>query len=376
MTSLSSSRKRWPKPIATLVFALVSFPMRVMISVALIVLVSVGIATAGFWIGIGVLAITARMLPYLADLERFWIWNTLGIKIAKPLHKPCTGNFGQRLLTPLTDPVNWRALLYHLLALPIGYAEFGVGIASLVLHPLAVWVLPPLGLLHAKLAVLLLGPNSLNQRRVQTTQSDSNRTLCVGAAQAERKRIEQDLHDGAQQRLVSVAMGIGRSKSKLDTEPSTARVLMDEAHSDAKEAITEIRNLTRGLYPVASGEHGLDAALSALVAKSRIPVTVEVDVSPRPSIVVENTAYFIVSEAVTNVTKHVPPNGAQVRVEVHRKRDRVFAEIMDNGSGGAHIAPGGGLAGLVDRAATIGGKVKVLSPIGGPTVIKADLPCV
>ncbi|HEY3610977.1 MAG TPA: histidine kinase, partial [Pseudonocardiaceae bacterium] len=187
------------------------------------------------------------------------------------------------------------------------------------------------------------------------------------------RRIERDLHDGAQQRLVAVAITLGRAKNKLDNDPESARALIDEAHADAKQAVAELRDLARGIYPAVLGDRGLDAALSALAARSPVPVAVDVDVSPRPPAAVESAAYFIVAESLTNLAKHSAADSAQV--SVRRSGNSVTVRVTDDGHGGAEVRLGGGLAGLADRAATIDGVMTVRSPPGGPTVVTAELPC-
>jgi signal transduction histidine kinase len=223
----------------------------------------------------------------------------------------------------------------------------------------------------------MLGPNTTAALSERAERLQASRARGVDAAEAERRRIERDLHDGAQQRLVAVAMGLGRAQKKFDADPDGAKVLVGEALVDAKLAVAELRDLARGIYPAVLGDRGLDAALSSLAAKCPVPVSVRVTVEPRPPAAVESTAYFIVGESLTNIAKH---SGAdQVTVKVWREDrpsgDLVVIEVTDDGSGGASFRPGGGLAGLADRAATIDGVMTVVSPIGGPTVIRADLPC-
>ncbi|HYG94703.1 MAG TPA: sensor histidine kinase, partial [Nocardioides sp.] len=209
--------------------------------------------------------------------------------------------------------------------------------------------------------------------RSRVADLERSRARVVEVAIAERRRLERDLHDGAQQRLVAVAMGLGRARGKLDSDPDGAAELIAEAHADAKLAISELRDLARGIYPSVLGDRGLDAALSSLAARCPIPVDVSVDVEPRPSTAVESTAYFTVAEALTNIAKHSGATRAQVRVA--RTGNSVVVEVTDDGRGGAEVRPGGGLAGLADRAATIDGVVVVVSPAGGPTVIRTELPC-
>jgi signal transduction histidine kinase len=363
-----------PSPLGSIVFMVAGLPLRIAIFVLLVVSITVGIGTAIVWVGIGILALTTAALPKLAGLERRWILAALRRDIGVPHLRPREGTLVQRWFAGMTDAVTWRSLAYHLIALPIACVEFTLGVASIVVLPLAIWVLPALAYLHVELASVLLGPNRTTELRAKAEHLQASRARGVDAAEAERRRIERDLHDGAQQRLVAVAMGLGRAKSKMDTDPESARELLDEAHADAKQAIAELRDLARGIYPAVLGDRGLDAALSALAAKSPVPVDVRAEIEPRPPIAVESTAYFIVGEALTNIAKHAQARSVLVRVG--RDGHRVVAEITDDGVGGARMEPGGGLAGLADRAATIDGVVTVFSPPGGPTVIRADLPCV
>ena len=199
----------------------------------------------------------------------------------------------------------------------------------------------------------------------------SSRQRAVDSAQAERSRIERDLHDGAQQRLVSLAMTLGRAKSRLAADDA-ARPLIDEAHQEAKMAIAELRDLTRGLQPPVLSDRGLDAALSALAARSPVPVQVDVDMSHRPSPTVEAIAYFVVAEALTNVAKH---SGARhATVSAKRVDNTLHVLIRDDGMGGADPS-GSGITGIADRIAGVDGTLTLESPVGGPTVVSVVLPC-
>lgn len=227
------------------------------------------------------------------------------------------------------------------------------------------------GILGASRAAIL-------QREVAAVSAQ--RTSAVAAAEHQRTSIERDLHDGVQPRLVSVAMTLGMAKAKLDTEPEAARALIDEAHTETKDAITELRRLARGLHPAVLEDRGLDAALSAIVARSPVPVTLDVDLPERCDSQAEAVLYFAVSEAIANIAKHARASRCSVRVD--RVGDRVVATITDDGIGGAVVgavgAPAisaGGLAGIRDRAAAAGGALRVSSPTGGPTVITVEVPC-
>jgi signal transduction histidine kinase len=201
---------------------------------------------------------------------------------------------------------------------------------------------------------------------------ETSRAKVMDAAEAERMRIERDLHDGAQQRLVSLAMELGRAKAKFGTDPEAAEMIVGQAHEQAKEALTELRNLVRGVHPPVLSDRGLDAALSGLAALSPVPVTVSADLPARPPATIEAIAYFVVAEALTNIAKHA--HASHARVIVVRAGDLLSLEITDDGVGGADPA-GQGLSGLAARVAGVDGQFRVTSPAGGPTALEVTLPC-
>jgi signal transduction histidine kinase len=224
----------------------------------------------------------------------------------------------------------------------------------------------------AGLTQWLLSPPSDLAARV--TELEISRERVVDAAEAERQRIERDLHDGAQQRLVALAMELGRAKAKFGNDPEGARDLVDRAHTEAKAALTELRNLVRGVHPPILTERGLDPALSGLAALCPVPVDVHVEVPVRPKPAVEAVAYFMVAEALTNVAKHARASHVSVVVEGHGFPGTLTVLVTDDGIGGADPR-GAGLSGLADRVSGVDGELSVESPSGGPTMISAVLPC-
>ena len=317
-------------------------------------------------------------------------------------------------LKALRHAPTWRSLGYSLLHFPLGIFTFAVTTAawgaslSLLTMPFwldhvpsrradlwvltatderTAWALAGFGVLVGVMAVVLtyalttlegelaralLGPTQRDlERRVQELRT--SRSQVVDSVDAERRRIERDLHDGAQQRLVSLAMNLGRARSSYDKDPAGARLLLDEAHLDAKRALTELRDLARGIHPAVLTDRGLDAALSGLAGSSPVPVTVQVRVEPRCTPTIEAIAYFVVSEALANVAKHA--RAKAVHIEVQRIHDRLLVSIRDDGVGGADPSRGSGLVGLRDRVAGVDGSLHVESPVGGPTIVKAELPC-
>jgi signal transduction histidine kinase len=217
---------------------------------------------------------------------------------------------------------------------------------------------------------VLSPPSDLAAQVIELTRS---RDQVVDAAEAERRRIERDLHDGAQQRLVALAMELGRAKAKFEDDLDSAKDLVDQAHAQAKEALAELRNLVRGVHPPVLTDRGLDAALSGLVAVCPVPVDLHVDVPVRPKATVEAVAYFMVAEALTNIAKHSRASHVTVVAEQHGFPGTLTVMITDDGIGGAD--PGGsGLAGLAARVSGVDGRFSVESPSGGPTIIAAELP--
>jgi len=225
------------------------------------------------------------------------------------------------------------------------------------------------------LARALLGPGRDEQverltQRVETLTH--TREMAVDSVEVERRRIERDLHDGPQQRLVAIAMDLGMAQAKLEGDPAAAKDLLDRAHTAAKEAMDEMRQVARGIHPPVLTDRGLDAALSALAARSPVPVTVQVALPARPSPTTEAIAYFCVSEALTNVAKH---SGARtVTVDVRRTGGHVQIEVADDGRGGADVTRGTGLVGLRQRLAAVDGTLTVHSPPGAGTRLFMTLP--
>ncbi|GAA2006372.1 hypothetical protein GCM10009838_85790 [Catenulispora subtropica] len=219
----------------------------------------------------------------------------------------------------------------------------------------------------------LLGPSEtiVLARRVQSL-SDS-RAAAVEAADTERRRIERDLHDGAQQRLMSLAVHLGIARKTLRDVPPDAMAVIVDAHEQVKQAMAEIRNLVRGLHPAVLDDRGLDAALSGVAARSAVPVRLAVGATGPLSASVETVAYFVVSEALANVVKH--SRASQASVEVAREADVLLVRVTDDGVGGADAHGGTGLTGLAHRVASVDGRLRLTSPTGGPTVLTAELPC-
>jgi signal transduction histidine kinase len=284
----------------------------------------------------------------------------------------------------------WRQIGYHLLApfigagfwlaLPLALAglwddgrplpvNLGLGVLVLLAAP---WVARAVARADTAVARALLGPSRGEALSARVESLSRSRADIIAATDAERRRIERDLHDGAQQRLVSLAMNLGMARAGLGDTPGPARQVIEAAHEEAVQALAEMREFVRGLHPAVLDDRGLDAALSGIAARAPLPVRVRVTVPSRCSPVIEAIAYFVVSEGLTNVAKHAGATRAEVTVD--RSGDLLRVAVTDDGRGGAD-RNGGGLRGLAQRAAAVDGTFALHSPPGGPTTITVELPC-
>jgi signal transduction histidine kinase len=306
----------------------------------------------------------------------------------------------------MTDPATWRDVLWAAAMAPVGLASVAVTVVgaclSLVLltAPLWIgftysrraavegtiamvigligcaagpWVVRGLSAFQLATARVLVGPDTWTSLVSRVSQLTVSRAAAADAQTGQLRRIERDLHDGAQARLVALAVDLGIALEKLDSEPADCRRLIEQAHEQSKRALADLRRLVRGIAPTVLEDRGLDAALSAIVANSTVPVTLHVDVPRRLPEPVETAAYFVVSETLANVAKHSGATACRVRVS--QSGDLALVEVSDDGRGGADPLAGTGLRGLGGRVAALDGWFEVSSPAGGPTVVRAEIPC-
>jgi signal transduction histidine kinase len=361
-------------------------------------------------IGFPVVLLTFSAFRVLAGLER----RRAALVFGEPLMSdyrplPQIRRFMPRLKVAALDPQTWKDTAYLLILSIVGFAWgtiwaclWWVTIGSITLPawwwampsdagylgmtidtwqenvlavaigvalvPIAIYVQRGLALSQAHIARWLLAP-SLAARVERLTET---RAGAVDVAAAELKRIERDLHDGAQARLVALAMDLGMAEERFDRDPESARELVGEAREEAKRALAELRDLARGIRPSLLAERGLGPAVAALAGRSPVPARARVDIETRPPAQVETTAWFVVSEALANTAKH---SGAQrATVWLTQRGTDLHVEVVDDGRGGAD--PGGaGLRGLAQRVEALDGHLEINSPPGGPTVVRAVLPC-
>lgn len=264
----------------------------------------------------------------------------------------------ERVRIPLTSiavPVEWAPLL--------GILAVAAGIAGTV----------GLAIAHRGVTLGLLVPDERALLEAKALHERERRQGVVQAADYDRTRIERDLHDGVQPRLVSIAMQLGMARDRIETDPEGAKRLIDEAHASSKNAVTELRQVARGIHVAVLDDRGLDAAVSALAARSAIPVEVDARLERRCSRESETAVYFAIAEGITNAQKHA--RASRIRVSIRTREHALWARIEDDGIGGAERLPGGGIDGLANRVAGVGGTLTLSSPVGGPTAIEVDVPC-
>ncbi|MFE0649208.1 sensor histidine kinase [Streptomyces sp. NPDC059534] len=402
-------------------YVLIGLPLSVCWFALSVAFVSAGAGLLITFLGVPILAGALAMCRGFGVVERARARGLLGLDVAAPERvKGRTGGAFSWMGAMLKSGASWRHLLYAVLHMPWAVFSFSVALAlwtwgwGLFTYPLWQWVFPvyagqdglqlygdgthdfyldspfeiavtsAVGLLFVlvgpwvlrglvgvdRLLVSgLLGPSRLASR---VTELESDRGVVVDTAAADLRRIERDLHDGAQARLAALAMDLGLAKEKLARDPEAAAVLVDEAHGEVKLALKELRDLAREIHPAVLTDRGLDAALSAVASRCSVPVSVDVDLPARPVPAIEGIAYFTVSELLRNVTGHARARRAWV--DVWRSGDRLMIQVRDDGTGGAVVGAGAGLAKLSGRVGAVDGVLAVDSPAGGPTTVTVELP--
>ncbi|XKK63636.1 sensor domain-containing protein [Streptomyces sp. ARC32] len=352
---------------------LANFPAALLGFVYVVTMLSVGAGLTVTVIGLPLLAAGLLGARQLGKLERARARALLGVRVDEPSPLPWRSERGffAQLWMSLKDPVGWRTVLYDVIRFPWGVLTFAVTLTSLfVLWPVLPFIARGLTNVDRAMVRGLLSPSDELERRIAELESD--RGIVVDTAAADLRRIERDLHDGAQARLVNLAMGLGLAKEKLLEDPDAAAAMVDEAHGEVKLALQELRDLARGIHPAVLTDRGLDAALSSVASRCTVPVKVTADLTERPAAAIEGIAYFTVSELLQNVSKHSGARSASV--EVWRSSDRLLIQVADDGRGGARLDGGTGMRGLADRLSAVDGLFVVDSPEGGPTTVTAELP--
>jgi signal transduction histidine kinase len=395
-------------------YLVTGLPMGILTFTVVVTGWSLALGLAITLIGLPVALLTVTLSRALAAVERRRAQLVLGAPLEARYRSWTRGSVWARLRAVFADPTTWKDLAWHLLLLPVGIAGFAIAVTTwsttvgLLLMPAWWWIGSDgwavdlglfsidgwpeafagtaIGLLSipltmalvrgsgaaaGALAQVVLGPGTRAlEERVETLTA--TRAGAVDAATLELARLERDLHDGAQARIVAVAMDLGMAEQQARSDPQAAEELVRRARENAGQALVELRELARGMRPALIAERGLGEAVRALVARSPLPATAEVKLEGALPAAVETAAYYVVAEALTNAAKHA--SATSVAVRLWRTGDLLVVEVSDDGVGGADPS-GGGLTGLRGRVAALDGALRVASPAGGPTLVRAELPC-
>jgi signal transduction histidine kinase len=395
---------------ADALYVLTGFAISIVAFAAWVAGVTLSLTFGLLVIGFPVVLATFWAFRRLADIERRRAALVFGEPLISDYRRPPQDRrLAARLKAAAHDPQRWKDVAYHLLFSVLGFlwgtiwivlwgfvvgsitlpawwwampddaqyleltldsfqATLGAAALGVAVLPLALFAQRGLALSQAYVARWLLAP-SLAARVERLTET---RAGAVDVAAAELQRIERDLHDGAQARLVALALDLGMAEERFDRDPESARELVGEARLEAKRALAELRDLARGIRPSLLAERGLGPAIAALAARSPVPATATCDIPRRPPAPVETAAWFVVSEALANAAKHSGAGRATVWLTL--RHGDLHVEVVDDGRGGAD--PGGaGLTGLAQRVEALDGSLEVNSPPGGPTLVRAVLPC-
>lgn len=388
-----------------------SAPLGLAWLIVLATLVSLGVALTVVLIGIPLLAFTLQLCRWGASTERARAALVLGAPIPRGPDVTASGGVARRWRARLGDRATWKEVGYMVLLGPVGLIGGGVVIAlwsgvlaafaapafsaqvpahsllgrldatelvgvvagGVLLAAVALVITRGVAIGSAAIATGLLAPDARTVLAARVDTLEATRAGVVESADARLRRLERDLHDGAQHRLAYIAMELDRARAKLGEDPDRASELLTRAHEESKKAMVELRDLVRGIHPSVLTDRGLDAAVSGLAERCPVPVDVQVQLADRPPSAVETAAYYVVAEALTNIAKHAAARSARVDIRVYGKR--LVIEVRDDGHGGAARRPGSGLEGLGQRVEALDGELTIDSPTGGPTVVRAELSC-
>ncbi|MDO8486017.1 MAG: sensor domain-containing protein [Candidatus Limnocylindrales bacterium] len=379
---------------------------------------SAGFATLLAGIGVLFIGIAIEGSRFVARIERRRVMLGVPERLRAHPYRPLRGGVVAILRAEFTDESRWRDVLYVAVNLPLAIIEFVVittvwaislwlltmplwydtvagaslpgflwplsghdapivlirTLAGAALLPVAASLSQLVMALHRAVVVGLLCTSESRELRRQVQTLKESRSAILDVEASELHRIERDLHDGAQQRLVRLTIDLGLANERIDSDPAVAKQLVLEGQEQARQALAELRDLVRGIAPSILLDRGLVPALSSITGRGPVPTIVRSDLPPgqRLPAAIERAAYFVVAEALANVAKHSGAQGCEVRCR--REDSRLVVEVWDDGAGGATVQRGGGLAGLAGRVAGVDGTFTVSSPSGGPTLVRAELP--
>jgi signal transduction histidine kinase len=342
----------------------------------LFVLWVVGGVLAVIWIGLGVLVALVPMTRAIANLHRRMAGRVLGQLIPEPYRPLPAGGPLRRLRAAVADQMTWRDLAWLLVGSTVGLVISLLVVLLLLLVVTGViwwYAAGPLMQARAILDRFFLAYSRTERLEQRVQVLTETRADLVDHSAAELRRLERDLHDGAQARLVALSMSLGMAQEAFEEDPAKARRLVEDAHQTTTAAIADLRSVVRGIHPPVLADRGLGGAVEALALDMALPVAVEINLAGRPPAPVESALYFGVAECLANIGKH---SGAQhAWVGLAHRDGRLRAVVGDDGRGGASPGSGTGMLGVMRRLAAFDGTMTLSSPAGGPTIVTLEVPC-
>ena len=342
-----------------------------------LVLFVTGGVLAIIWVGIALVFAALLLVRAVADRQRRIAGRVLGIDVPSPYRPAPPGGPFVRLWTMIGDPMTWRDLGWLLWAITVGWViSLLVVVLMLAVATLFFWWFgaPHVMALRSRVDLTFLTYGSTRRLEQRVATLTRSRAEAVDHSAAELRRLERDLHDGTQARLVAVSMSLGMAEEQFDSDPETARRTVLEAREATSAAIADLRSVVRGIHPPVLADRGLDGAIRALALDMALPVEVAGGLSGRPPLPIESAVYFAVAECLANSAKHAGHQHAWV--ELSHEHNLLRVVVGDDGRGGADVDAGTGMRGVMRRLAAFDGTMAVSSPDGGPTVVTLEVPCV
>jgi signal transduction histidine kinase len=344
--------------------------------VILFVLWVVGSVLVLVWVGLAVLGAVVPVTRWLANAHRRMAARTLGVPVPAPYLPVSRGGPLRRLQAVLADPMSWRDVLWILAAVTVG-AVLSLLVVVLLLGVVTsvIWwyAAPVLMAIRSRMELALLAYSDTERLEQRVRTLTESRSELVDHSAAELRRLERDLHDGAQARLVALSISLGMAEATFDEDAEKARELVKDARATTAAAIGDLRSVVRGIHPPVLADRGLGGAVEAIALDMAVPVDVVVQLPGRPPAPVESAVYFAVAECLANTGKHAQAEHAWIRLT---HADGVLRAVVgDDGRGGADPTSGTGLRGVVRRLAAFDGTMRVSSPVGGPTLVHLEVPC-
>jgi signal transduction histidine kinase len=329
------------------------------------------------WVGFALVPAGLLVVRSIADRQRRIAGRVLGVEVPSPYRTPPPGGLLVRLGSMLSDPMTWRDLGWLLWAITGGWViSLLVVVLMLAVATLFFWWFgtPHLMAVRSRVDLTFLAYGATERLEQRVAALTLSRADAVDHSAAELRRLERDLHDGTQARLVAVSMSLGMAEAQFDSDPETARRTVNEAREATSAAIADLRSVVRGIHPPVLADRGLDGAVRALALDMAVPVEVSGSLPGRPPLPIESAVYFAVAECLANAAKHAGHQQAWVELG---HRDGVLRVVVgDDGRGGADPDSGTGMRGVMRRLAAFDGTMSVSSPDGGPTVVTLEVPCV